>query len=91
MDADIALGDYKDAVEQAQWMLNLRPGNALSLMRAGRLREIYRDWNGSLQVLQMAYDATPFAENEERAWLLVQMARVSLESGGAKKCGIDGE
>jgi tetratricopeptide (TPR) repeat protein len=83
-DAEIALGDYKDAVEQTQWMLNLRPGNAPGLLRAGRLREVYKDWNGALEVLQMAYDATPFAESEERAWVLVQMARVSLQAGDVK-------
>ncbi len=83
-DADIALGDFKGAVEATQWMLNLRSGNAAGLIRAGRLRELYKDWNGALQVLQMAYDATPFAESEERAWILVQMARVNLEAGDTK-------
>jgi tetratricopeptide (TPR) repeat protein len=83
-DAEIALGDFNGAVEATQWMLNLRPGNAPGLIRAGRLRELYKDWPGALQVLQMAYEATPFAESEERAWVLVQMARVDLESGDAK-------
>ena len=83
-DADIALGDFNAAVEATQWMLNLRPGNAPGLIRAGRLRELYKDWPGALQVLQMAYDATPFAESEERAWVLVQMARVDLESRDAR-------
>jgi tetratricopeptide (TPR) repeat protein len=84
VDADVALGDFKDAVEETQWMLNLRPGNEAGLIRAGRLRELYKDYNGALQVLQMAYDATPFAEREERAWVLVQMARVDLESGDSR-------
>jgi predicted Zn-dependent protease len=83
-DADIALNNYKDAVEQTQWMLNLRPGNAAGLLRAGRLREIYRDWSGALEALQLAYDGTPFAETEERAWILVQMARVHREAGDRK-------
>jgi tetratricopeptide (TPR) repeat protein len=83
-DAQIALGDFQGAVENAQWMLNLRPGNAAGLIRAGRLRELYRDWSGAIQVLQMAYDATPFAEPEERAWILVRMARIEWESSDAK-------
>ncbi len=83
-DAEIELGQYKDAVDAAQWMLNLRAGNPPGLIRAGRLREIYKDWSGALEVLQMAYDATPFAESEERAWILVQMARVDWESGDRK-------
>jgi tetratricopeptide (TPR) repeat protein len=82
-DAEVALGDFQAAVENAQWMLNLRTGNAAGLIRAGRLRELYRDWGGALQVLETAYDATPFAEREERAWILVQMARIEWESGDA--------
>lgn len=83
-DAEVALGDFQAAVENTQWMLNLRPGNAAGLIRVGRLRELYRDWSGALEVLQMASDATPFAEREERAWILVQMARIEWESGDAK-------
>jgi tetratricopeptide (TPR) repeat protein len=82
-DAEIALGDYKAAVENTQWMLNLRPGNAPAFLRAGLLREAYKDWKGALEILQMAYEGTPFAEREERAWVLVQMARVNLELGDA--------
>lgn len=80
-DAKIALGDFTGAVDATEWMLRLRAGNAQGLIRAGRLRELYHDWRGALDVLQMAYEATPFAESEERAWILVQMARVNLEAG----------
>jgi tetratricopeptide (TPR) repeat protein len=88
-DAEIALGDYKSAVDAAQWMLNIRPGNAGGLIRAGRLRELYKDWSGSLEAWQMAYEATPFAEREERAWILVQMSRVHAEMGDAKSAESD--
>lgn len=83
-DAKIALGDFDGAVEATQWMLNLRTGNAAGLARASRLRELHGDYKGSLEVLQMALDATSFGEREERAWLLTQMARVHLEGGEAK-------
>jgi hypothetical protein len=46
-DAEIALGDFQGAVENTRWMLNLRPGNTPGLIRAGRLRELYRDWSGA--------------------------------------------
>ncbi len=82
-DAQIALGDYKSAIDAAQWMLNLRPSNPAGLIRAGRLREIYKDWPGSLEIFQTALDATAFAEREERAWIITQMARVKLEAGDA--------
>jgi tetratricopeptide (TPR) repeat protein len=83
-DADAELGNYKDAVDAAQWMLNIRPGNIAGLTRAGYLREIYGDLEGAMDVLRMAYDATPFQESEDRAWLLTQMAHVKLIGGDLK-------
>jgi tetratricopeptide (TPR) repeat protein len=35
-DASVELGNYKDAEDSAQWMLNLRPGNLPALTRAAR-------------------------------------------------------
>jgi tetratricopeptide (TPR) repeat protein len=83
-DADAELGNYKDAVDAAQWMLRIRPGNTPALIRAGYLREIYGDPDGAMEVLRMAFDATPFQENEDRAWLLTQMAHVKLITNDLK-------
>ena len=83
-DAQTALGDYGEAVENTQWMLRLRPGNAQGLLRAGLLRELHGDANGALDALQMAYDATPFANRADRAWTLAQMSRVDLAAGDVK-------
>jgi tetratricopeptide (TPR) repeat protein len=83
-DAKIALGDFEGAVESTQWMLNLRPGNAAGMIRAGRLRELYHEWNGAVEALQTAFEATPIAETEERAWIVRQMSRVYAEMGDAK-------
>jgi tetratricopeptide (TPR) repeat protein len=77
-DADAELGNYKDVADATQWMLNLRPGNTPALIRAGYLREIYGDPDGALDVLRVAYEATPFQESEDRAWLLTQMAHLKL-------------
>jgi tetratricopeptide (TPR) repeat protein len=83
-DADAELGNYKDAVDAAQWMLRIRPGNTPALIRAGFLREIYGDLDGAMEVLRMAFDATPYQESEDRAWLLTQMAHVKLISNDLK-------
>jgi tetratricopeptide (TPR) repeat protein len=83
-DAEAELGNYKDAVEAAQWMLRIRPGNTPALIRAGYLREIYGDPDGAMEVLRMALDATPFQESEDRAWLLTQMAHVKLITNDLK-------
>jgi tetratricopeptide (TPR) repeat protein len=80
VDANAELGNYREAVDAAQWMLNLRPGNVAGLTRAGYLRELHGDLSGALEVMQMAYDSTPFQEKEDRAWLLTQMAHLYLLS-----------
>jgi len=85
VDANVELGKYADAVAAAQWMLDLRPGNVAGLTRAGYLRELHGNLNGALEVMQMAYDSTPFSETETRAWLLTQMAHLKLVGGNLRE------
>jgi tetratricopeptide (TPR) repeat protein len=80
-DANAELGNYDDAVKAAQWMLNLRPGNIAGLTRAAYLRELHGDLSGAMDLMHMAYEATPFQEAEDRAWLLTQIAHLELLSG----------
>lgn len=84
-DANVELGNYKDAVAAAQWMLDLRPGNIPGLTRAAYLRELHGNLTGSLELMQMAYGSTPDSETEDRAWLLTQMAHLSYLSGDLAK------
>ena len=84
-DANAELGNYKEAADAVQWMLNLRPANVAGLTRAGYLRELHGDLDGALEVMQMAYDATPYQEAEDRAWLLTQMAHLHLLAGEQQK------
>ena len=80
-DANMELGNYKEAVDNVQWMLNLRPGNAPGLTRAASLRELHGDIEGAIDLTQRAYDASAYQEIEERAWLLTQMSRLNLAAG----------
>jgi tetratricopeptide (TPR) repeat protein len=80
-DANAELGNYDAAVKAVQWMLNLRPGNVAGLTRAAYLRELHGDISGAMELMHMAYDATPFQEAEDRAWLLTQIAHLELLSG----------
>ena len=80
-DANAELGNYKQAVEAAQWMLNLRPGNLAGLTRAAYLRELFGYIGPAMEAMQMAYDATPYQETEERARLLTRMAHLNLVAG----------
>jgi len=80
-DANVELGNYKDAETAAQWMLDLKPGNTPGLTRAAYLRELYGDIDGSLDLMNMAYQSTPPGEVEDRAWVVTQMAHLNLTIG----------
>src|SRR6266571_2401004 len=56
-DANVELGNYKDAEAAAQWMLDLKPGNTPGLTRAAYLRELFGDIDGSLDLMNMAYQS----------------------------------
>jgi tetratricopeptide (TPR) repeat protein len=85
VDANVELGNYKEAVAAAQWMLDLRPGNVGGLVRASYLRELHGNLAGALELMQMAYDATPPSETADRAWMLAQMAHLDLLTGDLTK------
>jgi tetratricopeptide (TPR) repeat protein len=80
-DANVELGNYEDAEDSAQWMLNLRPGNLPALIRAAHLRELFGDAEGAYELQELAYQSTPPTETAERAELLTQMGHLRLASG----------
>jgi tetratricopeptide (TPR) repeat protein len=80
-DANVELGNYNDAEKAAQWMLDLRPGNLPAMTRAAYLRELFGDLEGSLELMNMAYQSTPPHEVEDRAWILSQIGHLELMSG----------
>ena len=80
-DANMELGNYKEAEDSAQLMLDLRPGNLPGLTRAAYLRELLGDLDGSVELMTMAYQSTPPSEAEDRAWILSQIGHLQLMSG----------
>lgn len=80
-DANVELGNYKDAETSAQMMLDLRPGNLPALTRAAYLRELFGDVDGSLELMNMALESTTPSEVEDQAWILTQMAHLELSTG----------
>jgi tetratricopeptide (TPR) repeat protein len=80
-DANVELGNYREAEAAAQWMLDLKPGNTPGLTRAAYLRELYGDIAGSLELMDMAYQSTPPGEVEDGAWIVTQMAHLNLAIG----------
>jgi tetratricopeptide (TPR) repeat protein len=85
VDANVELGNYKEAIGAAQWMLDLREGNVPGLTRAAYLRELHGNLSGALELMQRAFDALPPAEAEDRVWILAQMAHLELLSGELPK------
>ena len=56
VDANVELGDYEKAVEMSDSMQKLKP-SLESYSRASYLREIYGDYPGAIQAMQMAANA----------------------------------
>jgi tetratricopeptide (TPR) repeat protein len=77
-DANIELGRYDEAEKAAQWMLDLRPGNIPALTRAAYLRELFGDIEGAIELMQAAFGRLPYAETEDRAWVLTQIGHLEL-------------
>lgn len=82
-EAEIALGETAAAEKNAQWMLNMRPNNVPGLLLGARLRALYNDPSGALDLLKLAYAETSPIEVEQLAWIANQIASVQIDSGHA--------
>jgi tetratricopeptide (TPR) repeat protein len=80
-EADIALGNYPEAETNAQWMLNLRPNNIPGLLIGAKLRTLYGDSRGAIELLNLAYSETSPTEVEELAWIANRISSIQIESG----------
>ena len=80
-DADIGLGNYKEAEEAAQWMLDIRPGNVPGLLEGAQLRRLFGDTEGAMDFYSQAYQQTPPTQTEDLSWILTQMADLELSAG----------
>ena len=80
-DANVELGNYEDAENAAQWMLNLRRPTNPAVTRAAYLRELFGDIDGALELMNMAFDSNPPTQVEDGAWILSQMAHLNLAIG----------
>jgi tetratricopeptide (TPR) repeat protein len=80
-EAEAALGDYEQAEEAAQWMMNLRPGNVPAYLTGADLRQDWGDIDGAEEYLSKALQQTPPFENEETAWIMTRMAKLLRQSG----------
>jgi tetratricopeptide (TPR) repeat protein len=79
--AEIALGDYHDAEDATQWMLNLLPFNVPGLLIAADLRDHYGDPEGALDLLHRAYGETSPGETGELASIANRIASIEIDLG----------
>ena len=80
-DANVELGNYKDAEQAAQWMLDLRAGDVRGLTRGAYLRELFGNIDGAIEFFKEAYQRIPAGDVENQAWILTQMAHLVLLKG----------
>lgn len=86
-DAAIELGEYGDAEQAAQWMLDLRPGNVPGLLRGAALRRLFGDARGAMDFYRQAYQQMAPTQTEEIAWTLTEMADLELSTGDIDGAG----
>jgi tetratricopeptide (TPR) repeat protein len=79
VDAQIELGQYDEAVESAQAMVDLRPDLA-SYSRVSYIRELHGDTAGAIAAMRAAAEAGPPGA-ESTAWTMVQLGHLYFNSG----------
>ena len=79
-DANAELGNYSEAIEAAQKMVDLRPDTA-SYARAGHLRSLHGDHGGAIEMYGLAAKVSDPADREAQAWCLVQLGNELWSNG----------
>ena len=82
VDANVELGNYKAALDDADKMVSVRP-DIRSYSRISYLREIYGDIPGAIEAMKLAVDAgSPGSESAE--WARVQLGKLYEQLGEMK-------
>lgn len=79
-DALVELGEYSEAAEAIQKMVDLRP-DVNAYTRAAHIRELYGDPQGAIEIMGMALRAASSRDREHSAWCRVQLGNLFLNSG----------
>lgn len=79
-DALVELGEYKDAVEAAQRMVDLRPDSS-AYARVSYLRSLHGDTNGAIEAMVAAAQSANPNDPEAVAWCHVQLGNELLNAG----------
>ena len=79
--AYMGLGNYDDAAESAQWMLNLQPFNVPGLLIAADIRQHDGDTSGALEALDRAYAETSPEQIGDLASIANHIAAIDIDTG----------
>ncbi|MDT5293512.1 MAG: hypothetical protein QOJ76_392 [Acidobacteriota bacterium] len=79
-DALVELGDYDQAVESAQTMIDLRPDVA-SYSRVSYLRELHGDTQGAVEAMRQAVESAGPQDAESIAWCRVHLGDELVRAG----------
>lgn len=86
-DAQIELGQYTEAIETLQTMVDLRPDMS-SYSRISYIRELHGDTEGALEMMQSAVDSgVPNAEST--AWTRTQLGNLYFNMGNLKQAELE--
>jgi tetratricopeptide (TPR) repeat protein len=79
-DANAELGNYKEAVDAAQKMVDLKP-NSNSYARVAHLRSLYGDTEGAVEMFKTAARTADPGDKEAQSWCLVQLGDELWKNG----------
>ena len=79
-DANVELGNYKEAAEAVQRMVDLRP-NMESYARVAQVRSLYGDSDGALEAMSIAARVADPADKEAQAWCLTFLGNEFFKVG----------
>ncbi len=79
VDANVELGNYDAAVQNADSMMSIRP-DIRSYSRVSYIREIYGDYPGAIEAMQMAAESG-LPGDEGTAWARVQLGLLYEKTG----------
>lgn len=82
VDGNVEMGNYDSAVYFADKMVSIRP-DLTSYSRISYLREIFGDYNGSVQAMKMAVEAGGRGD-EHTEWTRVQLGSLHEKTGDYK-------
>ncbi|MGC2236747.1 MAG: tetratricopeptide repeat protein [Pyrinomonadaceae bacterium] len=83
-DANVELGNYKEAIDAAQKMIDLKP-NSSSYARVAHLRSLHGDSKGAVEMMTLAAKTADPQDKEAQSWCLVQLGKEYFKAGDFAK------